>query len=517
MKAAWGWLTAEPVGQNWGLALLLLVMGGGLTVFGEHMPLAGGLGYDGVEYGEWAMHLDSLLDGRVPVSAYRVLRMLPSALAYGTLRLLGTGLTPDNVIRFFQVYNLVLLTMAVLAWGSMADALSLGGRGKLLGFLGLFCNHAVLKFDFYYPVLTDVSGYACAVFLLWAFVRSQPWLAALITLFGTFSWPPLLVYGTIALLFPRRDQSPRHPSFKAATVAALLTAGGYGCLAATPITGLTPHYPLAVGLVMIYLGGAAYCLLGSPYRIWPMLRQATTLGRLGIFIAAIIVVVFGRLMLGHLVAQSGEVGFFNLPLWEMIPTYLRTTCVPLSVRFPGEFLVAHVLYFGPLLFLTGLFPRGVGAAAGQLGIGFWSLVAVAVGHAVMPLSRQWLAGYPPLVLATVMAMRDVPLTRGFGLVFFGLSLLLSKVWLLFNLSPPLARGTGPGGDAPWMPGFSFEHYISSTGRWMGFDWYFIQGILLLGVFVCMYWYFYCPRCPHCSGDVWHGLHKSTKCGAGNRT
>jgi hypothetical protein len=495
VRTVWRWFSGAPAGQNLGLALTLFCVGLLLTVFGERMPLADGLGYDGIEYGDWAMRLDALLDGRIPVSAYRVFRMLPSALAHGTLRLLGAGLTPDNVIRFFEVYNLGLLCLAALAWGGTADALDLGGRGKLLGFLGLFANHAVLKFNFYYPVLTDVSGYACAVFLLWAFVRSRPWLAVLITLAGTFCWPPLLLYGAIVLLFPRRDQVPGEPSRLAGTAAAILAAGGYGVLAATPLTGLTPHYPLAVAMVMVYLGGAAFCLFGSPCRVRPMLRRATTPGRLAIFAAAAVLAAVARLLIDKLVAHSGESGFFNLPLWQMVLAYLRTTCVPLSARFPGEFLVAHVLYFGPLLFLTGLFPIRVGAAAGRLGLGLLALTAAAAGHAVMPLSRQWLAGYPALVLVTVMAVRNVPLTRGFWAVFVGLSLLLSKVWLLFNLTPPLAPGTGPGGDAPWTPGFSFEHYVSSTGRWMSFDWYFVQGVLLAAIFVCLYWYFHAPRCP----------------------
>ena len=495
VRAVWRWFLQEPAGQNLGLALILLATGLFLTVFGERMQLADGLGYDGLEYGRWAMEFDAVLDGRVPVSAYRIFRILPSALAHGTLRLIGAALAPDNVIRFFQVYNLGLLCLAALAWGGIADALSLGGRGKLLGFLGLFCNHAVLKFNFYYPVLTDVSGYACAVFLLWAFVCSRPWLTAFFALAGTFCWPPLLAYGAVALLFPRRNQRPGLPSRRDGLLAAGLAAGGYGVLAATPLTGLTPHYPLAVAMVMVYLGGAAFLLLASPYRLGPMLRQATTPGRLAAFGAAAGLAMAGRLLMDKLVAPSGESGFFNLPLWQMTLAYMRTTCVPLSARFPGEFLVAHVLYFGPLLFLTGLFPGRAAAAAGRLGLGFLVLAGLAVGHAIMPLSRQWLAGYPVVVLATVIAVRDVPLSRGFVTVFVGLSLLLSKVWLLFNLVPPHKPGTGPGKDAAWDPGFSFEHYISSTGRWMSFDWYFVQGVLLAAIFLCLFWYFYAPRCP----------------------
>ena len=402
----------EPAWQNVGLALILLTAGLLLTAFGEHIPLGDGLGYDGSEYGRWAMHWDAVVDGRIPVSAYRIFRMLPSFLAHGVLRLAGAPLTPGNVILFFEIYNLLLLCLAALAWGGIADALSLGGQGKFLGFIGLFCNHAVLKFDLYYPVLTDVSGYACAVFLLWAFVRARIWLTALVTVAGMFCWPPLLVYGAVVLLFPRRDQLPQAPSRPAGIWAGILAAGGYGILAAHPLTGLTPHYPLAAAVVMLYLGLSAYLLFASPYRVWAMLRRATTPGRLIVFAGAAALAVLAWLTLGRVVAHPGDGGFFNLSPWRMALAYLRTTCVPLSVRFPGEFLVAHVLYFGPLLLLTGLFPARTAAAAGRLGLGFFLLIVVAVGHAIMPLSRQWLAGYPVLALATVWALRDVPLSRG---------------------------------------------------------------------------------------------------------
>lgn len=484
----------DPAWQNAGLAALLLVVGLALTAFGERIPLTHGLGYDGAEYGQWAIRFDAVLDGRIPVAPYRFLRMLPSLLAHGTLRLVGAGLTPENVIRFFSIYNMGLLCLAVLAWGGIADALALGGRGKLLGFIGLFCNHAILKFNFYYPVLTDVSGYASAIFLLWAFVRGRPWLAAATTLAGAFCWPPILVYGAVVLLFPRRDQVPGTSSRRTGLGMAAVAVALYFSLAANPLNDLTPYYPLAAAVVAAYLGVVAYALFSSPYSVWAMLLGATTPWRAAAAGMAVALVLLGRMALGHVVAMPQAGGFFQLPLWGMLLTYLRSTCIPLSTRLPGEFLVAHVLYFGPLLFLTVLFWRR--AAAGRFGLGFFLLVALAAGHAIMPLSRQWLAGYPFVVLATVLAVADVPLSRGFLLTFTGVSLLLSKVWMLFNLTR--AADAGPDGLPIWTAGFSFEHYVSSTGRWMPFVWYAAQGFVLAVMFLCYYWFFYSPRATACS-------------------
>lgn len=486
-------LVQKPAWHNAALTLLLFGVGLLLTAVGERIPVNGGLGYDGAEYGQWAMHLDAVLDGGIPVTAYRVMRMLPSVLAHGTLRLLGAGLTAENVIQFFVVYNLTLLCLASLAWGGIADALSFGFKTKLLGFLGLFGNHAILKFNFYYPVLTDVSGYAGAIFLLWAFVRRKTWLALFLTLAGAFCWPPLFLYGLVILLFPRRDQTARRPLLPIGIVAGTLVALGYAVLAATPLTGLKPYYPLAAAVVTLYLGLAFFLLFASPYSIAGMLRRATTVWRLTAAALALATVLAGRLLLTRTLASSGSGGFFHLPLGEMALTYLRTTCVPLSTRLPGEFLVAHVLYFGPLLFLTALFPRRTAVAAGRLGLGFFLLVALAVGHGIVPLSRQWLAGYPFVVLATVWGVSESALSRNFLVVFSGISLLISKVWMLFNLER--TSTLGPDGLVVWATGFSFEQYVSSTGRWMSVSWYVGQFFVLSIIFIYYYLYFHNENIP----------------------
>lgn len=476
----------DPRWQNIGLALVMLATGLLLLAVSERIPVGNGLGFDGAEYGSWAMHFDDVLAGRIPLTAYRTMRLLPSALAYGVLHLLGAAMTPQNVIRFFEAFNLLLLCLAAFTWGRVADLAGLDRQGKWFGFLALFANHAVLKFNFYYPVLTDVSGYACAVFVLWAYLADRPVILLTVLAAGAFCWPTLPVYAGIALLFPRRDQTPGRPCPTCGCIAGLLAAAGYGLLAVRPLTAVAPFYPLAVAVVMAYLGLAAFALFASPYRVGPMLRRAVSPVRLVGLAVAVAALFLARSWLGTHMAQAHSSGF-NLPLSQMLWQYLRTTCIPLSTRFPGEFLVAHTLYFGPAFFFLALFPRRAAAAAGRFGLGFLLLVGVAVGHAIMPLSRQWLAGWPVLVLVLASALRGLPLSRGFWVCFTLLSLFVSKVWLLFNVSPL------PGADGrslDWVPRFSFELYVSSTGRWMSFPWYLSQAALLGVFFLCFLWYFH---------------------------
>lgn len=489
--------------QNIGLCLLMLVLAGFLTAFSERIPVGDGLGYDGSEYGQWAMHFDKVLRHEIPVTPYRVVRILPSALAWGVLTLTGAAKTPDNVIRFFQIANVVLLALSALAWGGIADAVGLRPRGKLLGFLGLFANYLVLKYAFYYPVLTDVFGYAGALGILWAYLRNRTgWLCAA-TLAGSFAWPTLCVYGGLLLLFPRREVPAAGASSLAARLAVLSVAGVY-LFYATRVAGQpAPYHALSVVVVCAYLAGGAWLLFSDARYLSPAnLLRATTWPRLGVLAAGISLYLLGKALFGPPSTAGGGGNFFQLSTLQMIEFYVRGICVPLSTRFPGEFLVAHILYFGPLLLLTACFPRQTAEAAGRFGFGFLLCLTAAGLHAIMPLSRQGLAGYPFMVLATTLALERFALSRAFLAWFAVLSLVVSKVWLAVNIEgAPGVSGSTHDKAFAWVPGFSFDRYISSTGRWMPAEWYAAQGAILLGVFVLYYWYFHAPRARLTDADA----------------
>lgn len=479
--------------QNWALCGLILTVGLVLTLVSERISVTHGLGFDGAEYGYWAMHFDKVLSREIPVSPYRMFRIFPSGLAYAALRLTGAAPVPENVIRFFQAYNLLLLGIAALAWGGIADASGLSARGKLLGFLGLFGNHAILKYNFYYPVLTDTSAYALALISLYAYLRNFLPLLATAAVVGAFCWPTLLVFDAILLLFPRRD----HVVGKGGGWVCLLPA----CLATGTFLFLalryqiqTPWYPLSVAVVAAYIFFGLWFLCEDPFFVQPRnMVRSLSISHLGLFALVVAVFILVR-ELATVKAGGGPYAHFNSSILTMIGAYIEGTCIPLSTRFPGEFIVAHVLYFGPLLLLTACFPHRTARVAGRFGFGFFLLSVVAWLHAIMPLSRQWIAGYPVLVLATVLALEKVPLGRAFFVWFTVLSLFLSKVWLRFNVVPDhKVAGTTSDGALAWLPGFSFDTYISSTGRWMSAEWFVGQTAILIFIFVFYYCHFHSSK------------------------
>ena len=257
----------------------------------------------------------------------------------------------------------------------------------------------------------------------------------------------------------------------------------------------TPWYPLSVALVAAYIFFGFYFLFEDSFFIHPRnVVRSVSVARLALLALVIALFSLGRLLAAVKAEVNGPLTHFYASPLEMLLAYVEGTCVPLSTRFPAEFAVGHILYFGPLLLLTACFPRQAARAAGRFGFGFLLLVAVSWLHAIMPLSRQWIAGYPVVALATVMALEGVSLSRGFFACFVVLSLFVSKVWLRFNVEPdPKATGSTFDGALAWIPGFSFDNYISSTGRWMSTEWYAVQAAAIFAAFIFYYWYFYAPR------------------------
>lgn len=476
--------------QNFCLCLLTLLIGILLTIFSERIPIDQGLGYDGMEYGQWAMHFDQVVRGEIPVTPYRVVRILPSAVAWSVMTILGVNKIPENVIRFFQIYNLMLLSLGAFAWGCVADAIKLRQQGKVLGYLGLFCNYLVLKYNFYYPVLTDVTGYVGILCIIWAYLKNRPILLFLSTLAGSFSWPTICIYGGLLLVFPRQNKPLGVTRSSIARAPVLIVALLYLYFSLRPGVVTPPYHPLSVAIVCLYLGGAAWFLFSdSWYLSLKHLFGSCSIIRLGLGLAGAVVYIAGK----GLAADQPPDSFFGLSTLDMFAVYVRGICVPLSTRLPGEFLVAHVLYFGPMLLLTACLTRQAAAEAGRFGFGYLLCVAAACLHGIMPLSRQVLAGYPFIVIVTVLTLERYELNKAFVVCFTFVSLFVSKVWLLVNSeADPKTAGTIHDKAFAWAPGFSFDRFISSTGRWMSADWYAVQAAFLLGLFILYYWYFHAP-------------------------
>lgn len=450
------------------LAMCLAILGIGvfLALCSEHIYVNHGLGWDGGVYADIALRFQGLLAGEKLPYPILYFRYLPSALAWGAMKVTGTPLTIPNAISTFLGLIVGLFFLMSLAWSRAADALNLSAQGKWLGWMGLFLNYAVLKFAFYYPTLTDAFALSFATFILYAYVVRRRLLLLLFSILGFFVWPVLPVVGGFLLVFPRKDLAGTRPDghlgrWIASGLAGLVLAVVY--ILGKPLfsDNLDQIFyvvmPLSIGLVFLYLYFLIAGLFGAPGLFDPACGRRELVLLAGLFACGLL-----ALALSTAVAPAVRAEAF---------AYARDV-VTNGIRRPAEFLVAHTLYFGPVVLLAVCRWREVAAAVSRFGWGMALSMALLGYQAINPLSRQVILLGPFLAVLTALGFEDRRLSRGFLLFFAFLSLLFSKVWYAINYGLDTSI---PGDQNPVF----WPRFVNSTGFWMKTEDYLWQGAVVV--------------------------------------
>ena len=452
------------------MALAAFVLLGTISLVAEKIPFSNGLGYDGVQYAWMVKNFDRILNGWATLSIESYNRFLPSLLCRITLSGLGLPLEDRNIVLFFESYNVALLTLTAWLWGKIGTRTGFSKIGMWLGFVALFCNHANLKYNLYYATLTDVTAMTLGMVMLWAYLRRADLLLLGATAAGAMTWPTLLPQGLLLLLFPSRPVASRPAPLPAFVVTiSLLAALVWHFFNRGEHPLVESVMPLAGGgLEALYLGSAVFNLLNA--RIFfsiPELLKCVSLPRLA--------------LAGGLVAAAPvllwKLTGFQVDYFGHGVTYIYES-IRLGMKFPGEYFVAHPLYYGPwVLLLFMFFPRAARQAP-KAGLGVVSVCAMTALQSLTPLSRQLIAAMPFFVFLLIAGLEgDQRFNKRFLFWFTLLSVAFSKVWMRFSLDSANPEKT-----------FCFDWYVSSTGCWMPFSLYLWQGIVVLLVF-CGLWFF----------------------------
>jgi hypothetical protein len=159
--------------------------------FAEKIQVGGGLGWDGMHYGDIAANFEERITHQ-QLSDYRIQRIVPSGIIYGVFRLFEIPLSVPNIIRGFEFLNVLLFAISAWFWGLIADELKISTKGKWLGFTALFINFGLLKLYTYYPVLTDTMAFTLGTLMLFAYLKDRPFELLILAFIGAFTWPTLL-------------------------------------------------------------------------------------------------------------------------------------------------------------------------------------------------------------------------------------------------------------------------------------------------------------------------------------
>ncbi len=433
----------------------------------------GGLGGDGTRH--------VVLAGRVPeaivnedTTAYEWRHLLPYSSVYYAFRALGIEYDAvfgrDAIILAHRIQNVLCLVAVCLFWGRILHLLKIRPRIRRLSFALLLLNFAFTKMPFYHPCNGDSTQFLFGVLMLYGYLSRRIVLLVVLAALAFFVRPGADIYALCLLAFqpPRTDEQP--------------LAGRYA------------HWFLA-GCIAIVVLVVAVLYLQNPDRVRTIQPVLGFLGPLSVPIATLAVLVAFRFLLRDVYWQS-----LLRPRWVALPValglmvaarlalarvaaptgditnelHIFISCVANAVNKPALPLVAHPIYFGPVVILGLLLWPRVCRQVNAQGPGLTALFAVVVLLGLHSESRLLTTPFPCFAAMVCAALNDMKLPRRFGSLCVLAGLLLSKIWLSMS------------GEVPWDPlDYPDLLYWIHQGPWMPLNMYVIQGLvvlLLAGVF-----------------------------------
>lgn len=516
--------------------MILIVAALGLLNFfwGEKVPAGGGLGWDGVRYAEMVRNLDSMISGG-QLSSYHAQRILPSVIVRSLLLFFGVTMSDTNIIRGFELYNLVLLVGACWAWKRVADNLSLSLAGRWIGFSGIFINYQCSKQAFYYPVLTDVTALFVAMLLLLFYVEKKPIALFATTIIGAFCWPVVSVCGAFLLIFQRAELpkeviTPTPPTFtiKSVTLPYLVKLGGLvvlllsiiGYIILAQVVPVTEHacnvfnnelkilvnaMPPSVipsierlldgrSLERLLVGNGPCALerlltsleqfLTALPSLYGMLVALTMLIGSGSFFQAVVaslrrtrlplvvLAIAAVLIPFYIVKAISNPGIANP---NTLRELIKLLFLPMD-NLQGKFLLPIVtlaVFWGPVVLLLLLYWKAFCVEARKLGPGVVAIIGIALLLGMVGEPRFITITWPFLVLGLVLAIETSSTKASFKYVLTALTVVYAQFWMKLNLAP------WSGADYEGLQEFPKQVYFMHYGLWMSWWSYAIQLIALV--------------------------------------
>jgi hypothetical protein len=453
------------------LVVVVTLVYAGAVALSEKISVSGGFGFDGTIYGKWAQTFPApLRDGSL--NRYYVQRIAPSVLVHGTLYLLRAKLTPVHIIHAFEGWAIAIICASASIWVALARRLRLMPSARWFGAAALFGSYASLKWTAYYPVLTDLWSVVIALLQLLLFLDRRLVPLALVTFVGAFTWPTSAAVGALLMVFlPLPDAGP---------------------VDSTPLPGRLRFVPAGVAAVTWMLFCASIVRSGDRFgSVAPLCHPLFRLSLLasGAFVFGALSVIIDdrhlfnwRILARYLVRPNLLVAGATMVAIKALQAWLAPTAGPIaftnflresaytSIQKPAVFLVAHVMFLGPVVLVVVMRLRAVLDLARRSGPG---LVAVAGFGVILFLdseSRHLWNVAAMLVPFAVKLLDQLSWTPRQFLVLGSVTLASSNVWLTYE-------------DPIWPDplGLPAQLFFMTDGPWMSLAAYAIQAAIVIAI------------------------------------
>lgn len=439
--------------------IFLLLFTGYNLLWPDIMPYNGGFGFEGYNfYKPLAKTLN--LKG---INSYSAQRVAPYVALHGVFKGLGIAFTDANMLGFFKLLHLGIGIAVIFVWDALARTLRTGLAGAWIGYLCLLINFATLKHDFYIPFTYDRLALCSGLLSLYFHFSRRRIAFVLNALLALIIWPTALIYNSLLLFLPAGLALPETPNRTLGRIWGALIAAAFAALFINLIyrqhipvpkhlaPAIKPLLPLAIAIAGGYLfyvqSGIASRLLPPVRELVPFLKNVfrPRWNWLGIAIITAAYLVLTRVLSD--------------------PTKSYLTPRQFSINFsygalqrPGQFIVAHAIYYGLPALVIVLFWKTALRTLPKLGLGFGAVLLLALIQATNNETRQLANVLPAFAVLAALTARQLRIRPGAVGLAAAIALLVSKGWLRLNAFDPQF---GKPGDVFPQTGFAKDHFL----RW----------------------------------------------------
>lgn len=446
-------------------------------ITGEKVPVNEGAMGDGVFFREVAGNfLEDVETGGYNV--FQMQRVMPFAFVnvlFGALEILKSN---DNLMRGMLVLHFLFLGFGVYWYFSLATKLRLGDGLTILGFVLVFANFAVLKDPWYNPFSTDLATLVLGIAQANYFIKFNRQKLFLVSIIAGFVWPTMMLTGLLLIFLPV-DPMVVYPKeapkslFPVLASLVLLVFLAFISLMSGRIGADMWDTLLHLGSIFTLVFFVFAIMVRNPvdwsqsYSLFLKKNKPQKMLRFGGILFTYLLVVF---------LLSGSNG--SLDMAALVQSLVLDT-----LRFPGDFLFGHMMFYGFLIPLSlAFFPRMIKESA-KLGMGMMAVSVMMLVFFVHPESRLLLAFLPFMVVLLLKSVRRYKVVNKDVVIISLANLLISAFWLPLNVAG-MEEALGLGHQE--MYDFPAQRYWMHFGNMMSFEVYLAAGLVFVGLLILAY-------------------------------
>jgi hypothetical protein len=460
----------QLLNHPWFFPVLLFNYGWFCILFAEKYPANDGFGTDGYVY---LTFVTDFIHSHF-FDTYYIHRVLPSFVIRAILKLCSLELSPVNVFYSYEALNLISIVTAGYFIKKILVSFNVSLKNQLLAFVLLFVNFALLKWPFYFPVMTDTVTFTLSIMLLYYYLKNSSAGLVLITLTLAFTGPMAYYQGLILIALPyRKIEYRKMPaigkwSLYGFSVLLFMLAFFYVIIISQKNTDLA--FVLKIDQNLLWLSVFVLVIMYAAYAKLFMNAELFSLSCIHSSIVVLrllaAIAVFAGVMLFISMMKVPETTIY--PMIKILENPMVTALIK-----PFLTIVSHFTFFGVFFCLLIIFWNDFARILSTSGWGLIGAFALNLYlYGIMPESRTLMNLFPWALVFLIYAINNRVFSNAFYYIIAFLCFIVSRTWLPINLQ------TMNNVDENGSVDFPNQLFYMNLGPWMSLKALYINGLIM---------------------------------------